>query len=126
MEIGHIVIMCFGLAFVLGGLFMMLAFQKGNRTGQDVEATVVSTKKVGRGQGASYYATLQYQINGHSYTTEISTNTISQPKEGSTMIVGIEPQNPEKVNLRRRGKGYIPLYVIGGIIIVFAIILAVS
>lgn len=125
MEIGHIVIMCFGLAFVLGGFFMMLAFQKGNRTGQDVNATILSTRKSGRGQGASYYATLQYQINGRTYTPEINTSTINQPEEGSTLTVGIDPQNPEKVNLRRRSKGYIVLYVIGGVIIIFAIVLAV-
>lgn len=124
MEIGHIVILCFGLVFVVIGLVMMLAFQKGNRTGQDVQATVISKRKTGMGKAAHYFATLQYQINGQTYSTEISTDTISQPKEGGTLTIGIDPQQPEKVRLRR-GKAYIVFYIMGGIIVVFAIILAV-
>lgn len=123
MEIGYIVILCFGLVFVLIGFFMMRAFQKGNNTGEDVEATVLSTRKFGRHQGASYYATLQYEVNGQTYATEISTNTIHQPEEGSTLIVGIDPYEPEKVHLRR-GKSYIVYYILGGTIAGVAVLLS--
>lgn len=121
MDIGGIVILCIGLVFALIGLVMMLVFQKGNRTGEDTGATVLSTRKSGHGKAASYFATLQYQVQGQTYTVEISTNTIHQPDKGQTLIVGIDPYEPERVHLRRGKSAYMVFYVMGGLLMALAV-----
>lgn len=123
MDYGFIVLACVGLVFILIGLVMMLIFQKGNRTGEDVQATILSTRAVGMGKTARHFATLQYKINGQTYTSEICTDTIRQREKGASLTIGINPHAPEKVNLRR-GKAYLVFYVMGGLIAVLAIALA--
>lgn len=123
MEYGFIVLACVGLVFVLVGVVMMLIFQKGNRTGEDVQATILSTRVVGMGKTARHFATLQYDMNEKTYTKEICTDTIRYREKGASLIIGIDPRAPEKVHLRR-GRAYVVFYVLGGLIALLAAVLA--
>lgn len=122
MQYGFIVMLCFGMVFVVIGLVQKIRFTRENRSGQDVSATVVSMRHTGAGQIIICHATICYEVSGIAYSTEIKGSTLILPDVGKTMTVGIDPANPNKVYLRR-GKGYIAFFAIGGVILAFTAIL---
>lgn len=122
MHFGNIAIAILGLIFILAGLIMMLAFKRGNRSGQEVTATVIAIRKIGRPKAASHFITLEYPFEGEIYTTEVNADTISLPPKGSTMTIGVDPTWPERVYLRR-GKAYLVFYVMGAAILGLAVLI---
>lgn len=122
MQYGFVVMLCFGLVFVAVGLVQMLRAIVENRAGQEVRATLVSTRHTGAGQIIFCHATLCYEVEGKRYSTEIVTSTVILPDVGKSITVGVDPKNPNKVYLRR-GKGYLVFFVIGGVILAFTFIL---
>lgn len=118
-----------GLVTALAGFAVMCVFRKGNRTGEDTEATVVSILRSSFHMRSSlspfrvYRVTVQYQFGGQTYTDSVWTTSFDhKPEAGKVYTVGVDPQNPGKAYLRRNGALYIAAYVLAAAILAMGVL----
>ncbi|MDL2238517.1 hypothetical protein LJC56_11960, partial [Christensenellaceae bacterium OttesenSCG-928-K19] len=79
----------------------------------------------GRKRAASVFALFEYEVEGKTYRQEFCVDTIVPPDVGSTLTIGYDPDNPERIYLRS-GRGYMVFYIIAAVFAVVGIAMLIT